>query len=186
MNRRDALQRTALIMGTALTPALGSAILNGCVPDIELNWSPRFLTNKQALIAGQMADRIIPATDTPGALDVHVDQFIDYMLEEVYSTEDGGAYRTGIEKINRISKKELGKDFFELTNDKKDMLLLAFDSEDERVFQITKELTLIGYFTSEEGMKSNFEYRPIPGEYKDCVPNNPGDKVWIGNHVFNI
>ena len=186
MNRREAVQRTALLVGSALTPGLTSAILGGCAPEIELNWTPHFLSGAEAKVAGQIADRIIPPTETPGALDVGVDQFIDKMLMEVYSEEDAKAFKTGIGLLNSRSKDEIGKDFTKLSLEQKDTILQKFESEGERVFQISKELTLIGYFTSEEGMKSSFEYRPIPGGYKDCEDYNQGDKVWIGNHVFNV
>jgi gluconate 2-dehydrogenase gamma chain len=186
MNRREALERTALIMGTALTPGLGTVILNGCRPEVELNWNPSFLSVQEAKITGQIADRIIPQTETPGALDVGVDQFIDKMLNEVYSTDDGISFKSGIENINNISKEEFGKEFVKISPDQKDALLKKSESSGDRFFKIAKELTLIGYFTSEEGMRLNFEYRPVPGEYKECVPYSPGDKTWIGNQVFNV
>jgi len=186
MERREAIQRTALLMGTALTPGLATAILGGCAPKVELNWTSQFLSGEEAFVAGQIADRIIPRTETPGALDVGVDQYIDKMLLDVYSKEDGNSFREGIKKLNSSSKDHFGRKFTNLSPEEMDSMLKKFESEDERVFRISKELTLIGYFTSEEGMKSNFEYRPIPGGYEDCVDHKSGDKVWIGNHVFNV
>lgn len=186
MERREAIQRTVLIMGTALTPGIATAILGGCTPKVELNWSPKFLSLEEADLTGQIADRIIPRTETPGALDVGVDQFIDRMLMEVYSEEDGSDYRQGLVRINARSKDQFGKEFVRLDPEEMDTILGKFEFENDKVFQISKELTLIGYFTSEEGMKSNFEYRPIPGKYDNCVDFNPGDKVWIGNHVSNV
>jgi len=186
MERREAIQRTALIMGTALTPGIATAILGGCSPKIELNWKPQFLSEEEAFLAGQIADRIIPRTDTPGALDVGVDQYIDKMLLDVYSEEDGNAFKEGIKRLNSSSKDTFGKIFTKLSPEEMDSMLQKFESERDRIFQISKELTLIGYFTSEEGIKSNFVYRPIPGKYEDCVDYKSGDKVWIGNHVFNV
>ena len=185
MDRREAIQRTTLLIGTALTPGLATAILGGCTPKIELGWSPRFLSEEEAAITGQIADRIIPKTETPGALDVGVDQYIDGMLLDVYSEEDGNSFKEGIGKINKYSKEEFGNNFLKLEPEEVDSMLKKFESEKERVFQICKELTLIGYFTSEQGIKSNFEYRPIPGSYEPCLDYNSGDKVWIGNHVSN-
>jgi len=186
MERREAIERTVLLMGTALTPGIATAILGGCTPKVELNWTPKFLSLEKADLAGQIADRIIPPTETPGALDVGVDQFVDRMLLEVYSEEDGSSYKEGLIRINSRCRDEFGKDFVELSHEQMDSILEKFESENDRVFQISKELTLIGYFTSEEGMKSNFEYRPIPGSYNECVDYKSGDKVWIGNHVSNF
>ena len=94
--------------------------------------------------------------------------------------------KKGILNLDTRCEDEYGRTFRRLDPGQMDTMLKKFEAEGERVFMICKELTLIGYFTSEEGMKSNFEYRPIPGKYDDCVDYSPGDKVWIGNHVFNV
>ena len=44
-------------------------------------------------------------------------------------------------------------------------------------FRIVKKLTLIGYFTSQEGMTKALNYVKIPGDYKACVPYKKGDKA---------
>jgi hypothetical protein len=35
---------------------------------------------------------------------------------------------------------------------------------------MVKELTLLGYFTSEPGATQVLQYRPVPGAYHACVP----------------
>ena len=185
MNRREAIKQTTVLMGSVLTPGLVGAVLDGCTVRKKLNWAPVFLTKDESVVAGQIAERIIPRTETPGALEVGVDQFIDTMLARVYSAEDGKTYKQGLEKIDRISKDLHQRKFINLNAEEKDEVLKKLEHSKEKVFSISKELTLIGYFTSEMGMKSNFEYRPIPGSYDPCISYAPGDKVWIGNQVFN-
>lgn len=45
-------------------------------------------------------------------------------------------------------------------------------------FKLMKELTLLGYFTSEAGAKNALAYVAIPGRYDGCVKMTPGQKVW--------
>ena len=45
-------------------------------------------------------------------------------------------------------------------------------------FRMIKELTLLGYFTSEIGCTQAQRYAETPGKYDPCVPYKPGDKAW--------
>jgi len=48
-------------------------------------------------------------------------------------------------------------------------------------FRMMKELTLLGYFTSEIGMTQAQRYMETPGRYDPCVPYTPGEKNWAGH-----
>jgi hypothetical protein len=45
-------------------------------------------------------------------------------------------------------------------------------------FNMMKQLTMLGYFTSEVGMTKALRYNPVPGRYDGCVPYKKGDKLW--------
>ena len=47
-----------------------------------------------------------------------------------------------------------------------------------RFFAIMRDLTLLGYFTSEIGVTKAYEYVEIPGRYDGCVDLKPGQRVW--------
>ena len=47
-----------------------------------------------------------------------------------------------------------------------------------RFFAIIRDLTLLGYFTSEIGATKAYEYLEIPGRYDGCVDLKPGQRVW--------
>ena len=46
-------------------------------------------------------------------------------------------------------------------------------------FTMMKQLTLLGYFTSEPGMTQAVRYQRTPGRYEGCVPYKKGDKVIV-------
>ena len=44
-----------------------------------------------------------------------------------------------------------------------------------------KELTLLGYFTSEIGCTQAQRYVEAPGKFEPCVPYTPGERTWAGH-----
>jgi hypothetical protein len=46
-------------------------------------------------------------------------------------------------------------------------------------FLMMKQLTLLGFFTSKEGMTQAVRYLPVPGRYEGCVPYKKGDKLIV-------
>lgn len=47
-------------------------------------------------------------------------------------------------------------------------------------YTMMKQLTLLGYFTSEPGCKQAQRFNPIPGRYEGCIPYAAGDKAYTG------
>jgi hypothetical protein len=45
-------------------------------------------------------------------------------------------------------------------------------------FAIARDLTMLGYFTSEVGATQAYDYIPVPGRYDGCVDLKPGQRVW--------
>ena len=45
-------------------------------------------------------------------------------------------------------------------------------------FRMMKELTLLGYFTSEIGVTQALRYIEAPGRFDPCVPYTPGERIW--------
>ena len=45
-------------------------------------------------------------------------------------------------------------------------------------FALMKQLTLLGYFTSEVGATKALRYNPVPGKYEGCIPYKKGDRAW--------
>jgi hypothetical protein len=52
------------------------------------------------------------------------------------------------------------------------------EADPNHYFGMMKQLTLLGYFTSEIGATQALRYIAIPGKYEGCVPYKKGDKAW--------
>ena len=182
MDRREALRRTAILMGGVVSAPAIMGVLKGCAAKPGIDWKPEFLNEDQASIITQISDIIIPRTDTPGAKDVGVPSFIDQMLKEVYSKEDQDRFTQGLEAFNAEAQKAQGDDFSDL--DEEDQAAFVKKMHDEAInaersadtapprpfILMMKELTMLGFFTSEPGATQVLQYVPVPGAYKGCIP----------------
>ena len=191
-------------MGVAVTAPTMAAFLGGCKSEIPLDTEGfPFSTQEQALLA-ELAEVIIPKTDTPGAKEAGVGAFIALMLADCYTEGQRQNFKSGLVEVGTESKK-LGGSFVELSDgDKiKVMTILSenakkmasadkvkvIDSEtgvekDEGkikavpFFKLLKELTTLGYFTSEIGQTLALDHVPIPGKYEACIDLAPGQKAY--------
>jgi hypothetical protein len=52
------------------------------------------------------------------------------------------------------------------------------EGDPNHYFALMKQLTLLGYFTSEIGATQALRYVAVPGRYEGCIPYKKGDKAW--------
>ncbi len=176
LSRRDSLKSLSLLTGFFFTTGATSAYLSGCKADISTNWSPVSLSIDQLELIKQATERILPKTDTPGANDALVHRYIDNAITNIYKTEDKVKFITGIETFDNISREKYKKKFIELNQEKMDDVLKILAQEwkesktgDNPIFKELRDLTVIGFATSEIGAKEFFFYDPIPGPYQGCI-----------------
>lgn len=190
MDRREALQRTALMLGYAVSAPAMMGILNGCKATPELAFKPVFLSEDIARIMAEVSDIIIPKTDTPGAKDTGVPGFIDLILKDCYSKEDQDRFIKGATEFDADAKATYGDSFIYCDVEKQKELVFKYHSEaiaamksdsppKEKPFILTtKELTMLGFFTSEPGATQVLRYEAVPGAYKGCVPFSEIGRTW--------
>jgi gluconate 2-dehydrogenase gamma chain len=195
MDRREAIKRASWLMGGALSAPAIMGVLNGCTAKPTLDWKPVFLSEDQGILVSQVAEIILPKTDTPGAKEVGVPGFIDIMLKDVYSQEDKERFINGLKIFNQEAEKIYDDPFIELTPGQQQELVKKIHKEAigdvknskpeaKRPFILMmKELTLLGFFTSEIGATKVLQYEPVPGVYKGCIPlSEAGNgKAWSTN-----
>jgi hypothetical protein len=185
MNRRDAVQQIALLLGGTVIGA--NTFLTGCKSETGKTMA---FTPEDVAYLNEVADTILPTTSTPGAKAANVGQFMTVMVNDCYEERDQKAFHEGMDKLNDFSDKQFNKNFMELTPQQRHQLLVQLDKEQKEYmtkkkedeaphyFRMMKELTLLGYFTSEIGHTQARRHAPIPGRYEGCVPYKKGDKAW--------
>ncbi|MBK7427766.1 MAG: gluconate 2-dehydrogenase subunit 3 family protein [Saprospiraceae bacterium] len=185
MDRREAVKYISLIMGGTVVGS--AAILSGCksATGTNQNWSEEDLE----LIA-EIADTIIPETDSPGAKEAKVGPFIALMVDDCYEAKDQAEFRKGLGLINEKAMLKYGDKFVKLSAEERTALLNELDKEQKEYtnsktpeqathyFRLMKELTTLGYFSSELGATKARRYTPIPGKYEACIDYKPGEKAF--------
>lgn len=123
-------------------------------------------------------ERILPASDTPGATAAGVDRFIDRVLADWLSVPERDSFVAGLRTLDARSRDQHGREFVECSAEEQAMLLSTLDDEaasatkeDPHWFALLKELTIWGYFTSEVVATTVLHQSPLgAGRYEGCAP----------------
>ena len=174
MNRREAVQRITLILGGALSAQLTAGLMGQVIN----TGASVIVTPEQQTLLAEVAEVIIPTTDTPGAKAAGVEQFIIRVMRDCYQREEQAKFYDGLAKLDADSRAGHGKSFVELDAAKKNEVVRKATENNKAFFTLMKQLTVAGYFTSEIGATKALEYLPIPGRFEGDVPLNPGQKPW--------
>jgi hypothetical protein len=187
MNRREAVQHISLLLGGSILGA--NAFLTGCKSSADSNNKIAF-SNEDIDFLNEVGETILPATNTPGAKAAKVGEQMKVMVNDCYEERDQVIFHDGIQKIKDLSKQQYGESFMDLKPDQRLALLTKLDNEQKEFmktwqspaakpyFRMMKELTLLGYFTSEIGCTEARRYVETPGRYEACIPYKKGDKSW--------
>jgi hypothetical protein len=188
MNRREALSRVSLLLGGTI---LGAEIfLSGCKNGSTVGAAGINFSNDDVAFLDEVAETILPATDTPGAKEAKVGEFMTVIVRDCYEEKDQKIFLDGMQKLNEACKKKNGNYFMsaspeerhallvDLDKEQKDYMATKKDGDPKHYFRLMKELTLWGYFTSEPGANKALRYVAVPGRYEGCIPYKKGDKAW--------
>lgn len=182
------------------------SIAQSCKSSSDVDyWMPEYLTEDQAYIMEELADIILPATDTPGAIDAGVINFMDVVIGNVYDAKEKDIFQKAYNAfLSRASSSGDGKDldreklddhlakYYEGKTEEdmdKIMELIRTDDppEDEALHDDyyyhsfiygIKRLSIAGYFGSELIGEEYLSYDPIPGAYLGCIPLSDVGNTW--------
>ncbi len=190
MNRREAISRVSWILGGTI---VGSSIFleAGCKSDTKQ--VKDFFDTATIALLNEMGETILPKTSTPGAKEAKVGEFMSVMVKDCYTKNDQGIFREGIKRLEKRCKDETGKTFMDCTPEERTAFLTRMDvlqkgymknktpEQPSHYFRMIKELTLLGFFTSEIGCTKAMRYIETPGSYDGNVPYKKGDKAWANS-----
>lgn len=210
MDRRAALRNIGLSAGfIAVTPTLISLMQSCSKKEYMMDWTPELLTADEAKALDQIVDLIIPETDIPGAKALHVPMLIDKYATHVASAEEAGMFKTGAGMILVELGVNEDKPVDEVTTEAYDALLAKYlklpkekqmeyrnqmyapealenpESIPQEVIVFNflasiRDLTILGYKSTEYIGENVLAYQPVPGEQIGCAPVNTltGGKAW--------
>jgi len=178
LQRREMLKRAAWLLGGAISAPAALAILQGCSAQ-ESGGAPvatKLLNASQLALVAEIAEIMIPKTTTSGAKDAGVPVFIDSVLDAVYPQDAQERFTAGLAEFEAAAKSS-GQAFLEREPAERVAFVqhsleaaLAGERDPKPFILMTRELTLLGFFTSRVGISENMDYVPVPTVYHGCVP----------------
>ncbi|MBL0745076.1 gluconate 2-dehydrogenase subunit 3 family protein [Chryseolinea lacunae] len=185
MNRREALATTARLLGGTIVGS--NVFLNGCksTPEKIASFSEHDIAFLDAV-----GEVIIPTTPrSPGAKAARIGEFMNVMVTDCYDEHEQKIFFDGITTLKALAQQKHDTDFVSLSGDDQRALLNAVNKEakayantklhndPEHYFTLIKQLTTLGYFTSEPGATTARTYVAVPGRFEGCIPFSDG-KAW--------
>jgi drug/metabolite transporter superfamily protein YnfA len=222
ITRREAIQRVTMLLG-GITLVGGSGLITACSDERTARSYAavgELFSADDVAFLDEVADTILPDTDTPGAKAAAVGPFMALMVHDVYSLDDQQTFRDGMRQLNEECERLHGVAFMAATPQQRLQLLEQLDREQKvhmdsreearrrareeviadspedvrsgdptlnpeitadapaHYFRMMKELTLLGYFTSEIGYHQAMRYEETPGRFDPCIPYTPGERIW--------
>ncbi|WP_372638933.1 gluconate 2-dehydrogenase subunit 3 family protein [Fodinibius sp.] len=190
MDRREAIKQLAFLSGGALSLSTVAGIMGGCTAENGGggSFTPQTLSDAQHELVIQLSERIIPATDTPGAKAARVNQYIDHMLTNWNTEEEKDHFLEGLGKVDELSNDQFDSNFVDLGEADQITLMEELereaqdnpkpDSNLKPFFSMMKEFTVVGYYTSEIGASEELNSNIVPGHYNACMPYSEVGRAW--------
>jgi len=186
MDRRKLLKLIAAATGCALI-GIDRAFADASYDGAAMLAPSTFGAGDIALL-DEIAETIIPKTATPGAKDAAVGAFIGRYADACYEPAQLVILKAGMGTLNERMRSEHGRGFLDASEAQRKETLLAIDREAKAVaakegepphyFTLMKQLTILGFFSSEPGITQVLRYRPIPGKYKGRINYIKGEASW--------
>ena len=188
MHRRQALR---LLASAATLPLLSHeafSLFQAVHDQLPEKTALKTLNFHQNDTVTTIAELIIPQTNTPGAKAARVNEFIDLMVAEWYDDEEKSIFLGGLADVDVRAQGLYGKDFTLCDEKQQVELLQALDDEvaadrsqtdarrrrsrppEKNFFFMMKQLTLVGYYTSQVGFEQELHGEIIPSRHAPCVP----------------
>ncbi len=183
MERREALKRVAYLMGGAIS-ATTMGVLFESFTVLDKSKMVNFSVTDEAILA-EFAEIIIPTTAVcPGAKAAGLGALIPKIIKDCYPSDLQELFATGLKEMDDKCFKSYGKNFTTLSETERNQIVSELRDEaiankrKASFFVIARDLTILGYYSSEIGCTQARDYVAIPGRYDGCAPLEAGQKAW--------
>lgn len=183
MQRRELIKLSAVLLGGATSATLSQALLAG-VQSAPAAFTKVFDDSQQQTVR-ILCDLIIPETDTPGAVEAGVHEFVGTIVDEWYTETEKTIFMEGLAALDQFCIEKVNLSFHLADEPTRVSALQEQEAmakkykgpqggaafgppvidENEPFFSKLRELVVLGYYTSEIGSTHELAYRPVPGVY---------------------
>lgn len=188
MDRRKVLKNIGTGIGAiAVTPTV-VGFFQSC--QSAVSYTPVFVPQEDFGMLSSIMDLIIPSTDTPGAIELKLPEFIDAYADGVWNEDNKASFKEGWAAFKSAALEasgkanagqltaadwdaELAKHLKSGNPPAKGDLAAGFANQ-------LRSLTVNAYKTNEFIGENVLAYAPVPGDYRGCVDleETTGGKSW--------
>lgn len=179
----DQLSRRTILKSGAIGGSAGALLIAGAPLGAAPAAAPVAASSQKALLTA-LVDTIIPATDTPGAGEAGVADFVTMMVERWLHPDERARFLAGLESFDATVRKTSGQAFASLPPARRLEILRTMAATEADapspqtggpfIAQI-RALTIYGYYTSEIGASQELSLNLVPGQYEPCHDIQPGE-----------
>ena len=178
MDRRHLLRILGVTAATAgLSPGQLAALI---APGARRRPESAFFTAEQREAVVALAEAIIPETDTPGAGEAGVVEFIEMIVSEWMRSDERERFMRGLAHVDEHAESLSGVRFAYAGEARQTAILSGLEAEGRVLMESDEDtptpffhhfrgLVLSGYYTSEIGMKQELLWQETPGRFEGCV-----------------
>jgi hypothetical protein len=200
VDRRELLKMITVLTGGAV---VGSEFfLSGCTAGgkADVGFTPANIS-----LLDEVGETILPATSSPGAKEAKVGDFMKVYITDCCAQDSQDVFIKGINELEAACKKMHDKNFMDCTPEQRIALLTGLEKEAKgqtekdklrweelkkqdkekdfvasppHYYTMMKQLTLLGFFTSEVGATKALRYVAVPHKYDGALAYKKGDKAW--------
>jgi gluconate 2-dehydrogenase gamma chain len=177
MQRRDLLR---LLGGVSVLSGMSATELLALGQKThQLSTTPLgFFSVHQLHTVAAAGERIIPATDTPGAMAAECHRFAERIVADHYDKDRQHRYINGLIDLDKRASATHQQLFVDLGNDQQDAILESVESDaysdsdsgSDSFWRDLKHLTVYGYYTSEIGIRQELKTPTVPGYFDGQMP----------------
>lgn len=170
----------------------GALLIPSCVREakkISIPLDHLKLSADHETLMASITETLLPTSDTPGAKELKLHEFVLRMMDDCYSPEEQKEFQAGLEQFNSFADKTSDKSFLDMTPEERKSFLIQLEKKNEdeasvkddeksvlQFYSRTKGLAIRGYMNSEPVMTNLTYYKMVPGRFDGCVEiKNPSD-----------
>lgn len=173
-DRRGLLTGFSALLGAEIVAPLAQA-LAAEMPVDGFEASRMFFSASERATLAALSERIMPATDTPGAIAAGVPAFIEMMMVDWYQVSERLSFAAGLDTLDGYALARNHIPFAMATPAQQDEAITAamdrkIASLPANFFEHCRQLVILGYYTSEIGATQERSYVPVPGRYDGSFP----------------
>lgn len=169
----DIIINRRIVLGGTLCMISASALL-GCKDTktqiFRVEKDGQFFSSNELTILSDVAEIMIPQTETPGAQDAHVMTVLDAMMITWAGTKTKSQFKNIVSQITKLAHQRFSKPYTALVPTDRLLLIEGLDSssfkkkdtELSKNYRRLKEIIFHIYYSSE---KANPDFALIPGQY---------------------